>query len=83
MRTLLNVENEKADDNIVDFPVKDGKEEARRFLHGLRDNPFLAVVIGEDGKVCVYSKDLGPDEIAQIREVIENELLEGKDADGS
>lgn len=83
MRTLLNVEKESADDNIVEFPVKDGKEEARRFLHGLRDNPFLAVVIGEDGNVCVYSKDLGPDELVRIREVVENELLERKDADGS
>lgn len=66
-------------DNIVDF----GAAQSSKLLHDLRDHPFLAVVLYEDGGVCVFDKGLGPEEVERIREAIEGKLSERMDADGN
>lgn len=60
--------------------IEDSK--SRKMLRALRDHPFLCVVFDGDGNVSVYDKDIGPDEIALIREAIEGKLSERTDADG-
>jgi hypothetical protein len=52
------------------------REEAALFLQALVEDPFLAVVVAEDGEVTIYSKDLEPDHLERIKNVLTN-LHEG------
>lgn len=65
------------DGTIVNFE----QQKSRRFLRDLRDNSFVAVVVYDDGDVSVFSKDVGPEQMARIREAIEGKLSEGMKLD--
>lgn len=57
---------------VIDFDAA----KSRRFLESLKSHPFLAVVITGDDEVCVFDKGIGPEEVARIRQAIEESLSE-------
>lgn len=65
------------DGTLVNFE----QQKSRRFLRDLRDNPFVAIVVYDDGDVSVFSKDVGPEQMARIREAIEGKLSERMELD--
>ena len=52
---------------------------AKGLLRRLRNDPFIAIIIS-DGRVRIYSKDMSPDHLRKIREVLAEEL--GEEVDG-
>lgn len=66
------------DDHVAEivqlFDVEDN--ETQKFLKGLRDYPFMAVVLKDDGTVTIYEKDIGEKELTEIRETIEETISE-------
>lgn len=63
----------KDDDNAISLD----REENSLFLQALVDDPFIAVVVTDEGQVTIYSKDLEPDHLARIKNVLLD--LQGED----
>lgn len=52
-------------------PVSLDRERTRKFLNALAEDPFLAIVVTEEGQVKIFSStDLEPDHIERIKEVL-------------
>ena len=60
---------DKAQD-VKGKPVSLDVERARKFLYRLADDPFIALVVTDDGEVRIFSKDIEPEHLARIREVL-------------
>lgn len=57
-------------------------ERSRKFLRTLAEDPFIAVVVAEDGEVRVFSKGIEPDHLARIKSVLTDLTREEDTADG-
>lgn len=58
-------------------PIQLDEERTRKFLKALAEDPFLAIVVTEEGRVRIFSStDLESDHIARIKEVLE-EIRDG------
>lgn len=58
--------NGKSEENVVELD----RERARKFFDAIANDPFLAVVVTEDGEIRVFGKDIGPDHLDRIKEVL-------------
>lgn len=64
-----------------DNPVSLEGVRARRFLTDMKDHPFLAIVMYGD-EVRVFTKDIEPEHLEQMRDAFSQALAERiKDAD--
>lgn len=62
----------KREPEIVSLDV----ERARRFLSLLAEDPFIALVVAEDGEIQIFAKGIEPDHMDRIRTVLQ-EIREG------
>jgi hypothetical protein len=54
-----------------------GEKEARKFLNTLAAEPFVCVVITDDGGIQIFSKDISAERLAQAKESL-NEAMGGE-----
>ena len=64
------------DDLIPDNAVSLDAERTRKFFGHLAADPFITLVVAEDGEVRVFAKDIEPDHLDRIKEVL-RDLQEG------
>lgn len=57
-------------------PVSLDVERSRRFLRRLAEDPFIAVVVTDEGKVSIFSKGIEDDHLDRIKTVLRE--LEGE-----
>ena len=58
-------------DEEITEPISLDLERTRKFLNALAEDPFLAIVVTEEGQVKIFSsQDLEPDHVERIREVL-------------
>lgn len=62
--------------NVVELDL----ERSRKFLQHIVEDPFVAVVVTDEGEVRVFSKDMDPEHLARIKNVLSD--LTRKDTDG-
>jgi hypothetical protein len=53
-----------------DEPALLSVEKARRFLRQLEEDPFIALVVTDEGEVRIFSKGIEDDHLARIRDVL-------------
>lgn len=61
-------------------PVSLGLKRTRKFFDQLASDPFMAVVVADDGEVQIFSKGIEPEHLDRIKKVLSD--LEEGDADG-
>jgi hypothetical protein len=61
-------------------PVSLSLTRTRRFFDQLASDPFVAIVVADDGEVQIFSKGIEPDHLERIKKVL-TDLREG-DEDG-
>lgn len=64
-----------------DEPTKAISLDAKRtqkFLMQLVRDPFIAMVVTSEGEVVIYSKEISPDHLARIKELLQEIQEEGK-----
>lgn len=59
-------------------PVPLGRARTRKFFEALASDPFLAIVVADDGEVQIFSRDIEPDHLDRIKKVL-TDLREGDD----
>lgn len=52
-------------------------ERSRKFLQHLVDDPFVTVVVTDEGEVRVFSKDIAPEHLERIKQVLTDLNSEG------
>lgn len=57
-------------DLIGEGAVSLDAERTRKFFRHLADDPFITLVVAEDGEVRVFAKDIEPDHLDRIKEVL-------------
>lgn len=63
-------------DVFVDEPKTLSQQRVKHLLRDLADEPFIALVIPEQGDVKVYVKGVSPDKMAQIQRFVEDVLAD-------
>ena len=59
-------------------PISLDQVRAKKFLDHLVGDPFMCLVVTDDGEVSIFSKDLDPEHLARIKKMlhdIEQETL--------
>jgi hypothetical protein len=66
--------NKGMDTNQQDPNASSDDERSRKFLRTLAKDPFLAVLVDDQGEVTIYSKGLEPEHLDRIKQVLSEEL---------
>lgn len=53
-------------------------EDSRKFLRRLADDPFIALVVDDEGELSIYVKGLEPHHLERIRGVL-RAIMEGRE----
>lgn len=64
--------------NPKDEPIKLSTERAQKFFRRLADDPFLAIVVDDEGELSIYIKGLEPAHLERIRGVL-RAIMEGRE----
>jgi hypothetical protein len=60
----------------VEEPSRLGAQRAKRLLRDLADQPFIALVMPDDGDTKIYVKGVSPDKMLRIQKFVERVLSE-------
>lgn len=58
-------------------PISLDSARTERFLRRLAEDPFLAIVLTDEGRVVIYGKDIDGAHLERIREVLREIASEG------
>lgn len=58
-------------------PVSLDVRRASKFFRRLADEAFLAIVVDDEGELCIFTKGIEPEHIDRIREVLKEIITEG------
>ena len=58
-------------------PVSLDLERSRKFLRKLAEDPFITIVVAEDGEVTIFSKGIEADHLERIKSALTEIQSEG------